>query len=91
MMKRKGFEDILKQSWGINTEDTSNTMARIIRCKLGIKRWKRQADLNSRKRINRLKVLLEREVSKTYPCNQVMKRLKQDLASANREEEIYWR
>ena len=91
MMKRKGFEAILKQSWGINTEDTSNTMARIIRCKLGIKRWKRQADLNSRKRINRLKVLLEREVSKTYPCNQVMKRLKQDLASANREEEIYWR
>ena len=91
MMKRKGFEDIVKQSWGINTEDTSNTMARIIRCKRGIKRWKRQADLNSRKRISRLKILLEREVSKTYPSNQVMKCLKQDLALAYREEEIYWR
>ena len=91
MMKRKGFEDIVKQNWGVISGDTSNIMTRIIRCKRGIKRWKRQADLNSRNRIIRLKVVFEREVSKTNPSFQVMKRLKQDLASAYHEEEIYWR
>ena len=91
MMKRKGFEEIVKQSWGVDSTDTSNTMARIIRCKRRIKRWKRQTDLNSRERISRLKTLLEKEVSKSHPSYQVMKRLKQDLASAYREEEIYWR
>lgn len=38
MMKRKGFEDIVKQTWGVISGDTSNTMTRIIRCKRGIKR-----------------------------------------------------
>ncbi|KAH0941919.1 hypothetical protein HID58_001556 [Brassica napus] len=71
MMKRKGFEEIVKQSWGVDSTDTSNTMARIIRCKRRIKRWKRQTDLNSRERISRLKTLLEKEVWNVHRVRQL--------------------
>lgn len=54
-------------------------------------RWKKTADLNSRDKITRLKVALEVEVAEHQPSFDTMKKLKQELAEALREEELFWR
>lgn len=66
-------------------------MGRINRCRRGILRWRKKADLNSRDKIIRLKFSLEHELAKVYPSFPLMSKLKNDLAVAYKEEELFWR
>lgn len=66
-------------------------MERIARCKKNILKWKKNSDMNSRSKIIRLSAALEKEVAKVNPSSHRMKKLKQDLAVAIRDEERYWR
>lgn len=66
-------------------------MDRINRCRRGILRWKKQADLNSRDKISRFRTALERELTKRNPSFHLMSKLKQELAAAYKEEELFWR
>ena len=47
--------------------------------------------MNSRNRITRLRAFLEAEISKVCPSYASMVRLKQELAEALRDEELFWR
>lgn len=47
--------------------------------------------MGSRGKIARLKMALEKEISKLLPCAVRMTRLKRDLAKAHRDEEAFWR
>ena len=90
-LNKEGIEELIKDSWGPEGFDQSNTMERIGRCRKSIMKWKRYSDTNSRNKISRLKETLEKEVAKRYPSYSQMKRLKLDLFEALREEEVYWR
>ena len=90
-INKAGFEEVVKKIWGLGEDDTSNTMDRIGRCRRGILRWKKTADVNSKSKISRLQAELEKEVSKRFPCFYFMKKLKVELADALKEEETYWR
>lgn len=48
-------------------------------------------DWNSKSKIERLQIELEKESSKPFPIFDVMRRLKHDLSRAYYEEEIFWR
>ncbi|KAG2310142.1 hypothetical protein Bca52824_021699 [Brassica carinata] len=91
MLSREGFEDLVRSSWEGRPEDRSCTMERIGRCRRRIMSWKKNADMNSRNKIIRLKAALEAEVSKASPSYNNMKKIKQELAEALREEELFWR
>lgn len=67
MLSRDGFEDMVRRSWEGKSGDRSSTMDRIGWCRRRIMNWKRNADLNSRNKIVRLKAALEIEVSKINP------------------------
>ncbi|KAH0883486.1 hypothetical protein HID58_059582 [Brassica napus] len=58
---RDGFEDMVRRSWEGKSGDRSSTMDRIGWCRRRIMNWKRNADLNSRNKIVRLKAALEIE------------------------------
>ncbi|KAL0711802.1 hypothetical protein Bca4012_018780 [Brassica carinata] len=90
MLSREGFEDMVRLSWAGKTGDRS-LMERIGRCRRRIMNWKKHSDLNSRDKIVRLKGMLETEVSKISPSYEKMKKIKQELAEALREEELFWR
>lgn len=80
-------EELVKQSWGEEISDSSNTMNRIARCRKNILKWKKNSDTNSRTKIIRLSAALEKEVAKVNPSSNRMKKLKQNLGEAIREEE----
>lgn len=90
MISRKGFQDFVRQNWKGKRGEQCRTMDRIRRCR-GIMNWKNYSDLNSRDKFTRLKATLQVEVSKRYPSNELMSRLKQELAEALREEDSFWR
>ena len=91
MLSREGFEDLVRMSWEGDTGTRCCTMDRIHRCRRKIMDWKGKSDMNSRDRITRLRASLKAEVSKTSPSYDTMHRLKQELAKALREEELFWR
>lgn len=91
MLSREGFEDLVRSSWEGRSGERSCTMERIGRCRRRIMGWKKNNDLNSRNKIVRLKAALEAEVSKMNPSYDNMKKIKQELAEALREEELFWR
>ena len=91
MLSREGFEDMVRMSWDGGNGEHSSTMDRIGRCRRSIMRWKKMSDMNSRHRITRLRATLENEVAKISPSFDLMKRVKQELAEALREEELFWR
>lgn len=91
MLTKAGLQDVIKECWGSREELQNNTKERINRCRRGILRWKKHADLNSRNTITRLISALEREIAKRSPCFSYMGKLKQELVAAYKEEEIYWR
>ncbi|KAL0866109.1 hypothetical protein Bca101_045227 [Brassica carinata] len=64
MLSREGFEDLVRSSWEGRPEDRSCTMERIGRCRRRIMSWKKNADMNSRNKIIRLKAALEAELWK---------------------------
>lgn len=66
-------------------------MDRIANCRREISRWRKSSDLNSHERIVRLQAAYENEVSKLIPSRVIMKSLKQQLAEAYRDEELFWR
>lgn len=80
----------MRQSWEGRSGERNKTVDRIKRCRQRIMNWKKHSDLNSRERITRLKAALEVEVSKRSPSFTVMNSLKQELAEALREEELFW-
>ena len=90
-LNKAGIEELIKESWGTEGLDQSNTMERIGRCRKSIMKWKRYSDTNSRNKISRLKEALEKEVAKRFPSYNLMRKLKMDLAEALREEEVFWR
>lgn len=91
MLSREGFEDLVHMSWEGRSGERSNTMDRIRRCRQNIMNWKKIAYLNSRDKITWLRASLEKEIAKVHPSFELMKRLKQELAEALREEELFWR
>lgn len=90
MLSREGFVDRVRSSWEGRSGDRSCTMKLIGRCRRRIMSWKKNTDLNSRNKIVRLKAALEAGVSKTTPSYDNMKKIKQELAEALREEELFW-
>lgn len=64
-------------------------MDRITNCRRSISRWRKSSDLNSHVRILRLKAAYEEEIAKLWPSRVVMMGLKQQLAEAFRDEELY--
>lgn len=72
-------------------EGQANLMDRIANCRKAISRWRKTSDLNSHERIIRLKAAYEAEISKLHPSRVVMKSLKQQLAEAYKDEELFWR
>ncbi|KAH0928275.1 hypothetical protein HID58_014002, partial [Brassica napus] len=46
-----GLEEVIKSCWGDDCEVQNSTVERINRCRRGILRWKKRADLNSRNKI----------------------------------------
>ncbi|XP_033134315.1 uncharacterized protein LOC117127769 [Brassica rapa] len=91
MLSKAGLEEVIKSCWGDDCEVQNSTMERINRCRRGILRWKKRADLNSKNKITRLKSALEREVSKHFPSFHVMSKIRKELALAYKEEETFWR
>ena len=89
LLSRKGFEDLVRRSWEGDSETHSCTMDRIVRCRRKIMELKKRANLNSRHKIVRLRTLLEQEVAKISPAYRLMQKLKQELAAALREEELF--
>ncbi|KAG2332083.1 hypothetical protein Bca52824_003263 [Brassica carinata] len=72
MLSREGFEDLVRSSWEGRPEDRSCTMERIGRCRRRIMSWKKNADMNSRNKIIRLKAALEAEVSKSQSVSHAL-------------------
>ncbi|KAF3542925.1 hypothetical protein DY000_02007187 [Brassica cretica] len=92
MLSQAGVADIVKFGWGEDqSEVTTPLVERIRRCRLELSKWKRIMKMGSRGKIARLKVALEKEISKRLPCAVRMTRLKRDLAKAHRDEEAFWR
>ncbi|KAG2294893.1 hypothetical protein Bca52824_041562 [Brassica carinata] len=91
MLSREGFEDLVRRSWEGEGNNQGCTMDRISRCRRKIMEWRKRNDMNSKEKIVRLRAALEQEVSLPLPSYRRMQRLKQDLAEALREEELFWR
>lgn len=91
MISREGFEEIVKMGWSTAEGPDTTLLDRIQRCRKSMARWKKQADLNSRDRINRLQTSHEAEISKLHPNYNLLKRIKGELARALQEEELFWR
>lgn len=91
MLSCEGFEDLVRLSWEGKARERNRTMDLIGRCRRKIMNWRKHSDLNSRDKITRLKASLESEVSNVHPSYDRMKAIKQELAEALREEELFWR
>ncbi|CAA7042046.1 unnamed protein product [Microthlaspi erraticum] len=92
MISHEGFEEVIRRGWMTETKGISSSLTdRITNCRREMARWKKRADLNSQNKISRLRHSLELEISKSCPNSIVMQRIKRDLASAYKHEEIFWR
>lgn len=91
MLPREGFEDLVLCSWVGDGMSLGCTMEHISCCRRKIMEWRKHADLNSKEKINRLRASVEKEVSLVVPSYRRMQKLKQDLAVALREDELFWR
>ncbi|KAG7548894.1 Endonuclease/exonuclease/phosphatase, partial [Arabidopsis suecica] len=81
----------IRMGWSTAEGPDTTLLDRIQRCRKSMARWKKQADLNSRDRINRLQTSHEAEISKLHPNYNLLKQIKGELARALQEEELFWR
>ena len=66
-------------------------MERIENCRRELSKWKKCTTSNARINIQKLQVDLEKEISKRYPDDALLKKIKLELSKACREEELFWR
>lgn len=64
-------------------------MGRLGRCRKALSMWKKNSNLNSMERLQRLHNELEVESSLRYPCFEYMRELKIEIAKKFREEEVF--
>lgn len=92
MVGKRGVEEAVASCWEWDGSDTEpNLMDCIAKCRSELAKLKRTENLNSKNRIDTLRKDLEKEISKQFPRSGVMRRLKQELAIAYRDEETFWR
>ena len=90
MFSKPGFEETIIEGWGA-IDGPASLMDRITNCRRSISRLRKSSDLNSHVRILRLKAAYEEEIAKLWPSRVVMMGLKQQLAEAFRDEELFLR
>ena len=89
---KKGVEEAIARCWSVDSENLeASIMDCIARCRTELAKLKRTENLNSKTRIDQLKMDLEKEIAKQFPSAQRMRTLKYNLSVALNEEERFWR
>lgn len=89
---KKGVEEAIAKCWSHDDANPEmNIMDCIAKCRTELAKLKRSENLNSKTRIDQLKLDLEKEIAKQFPSSQRMRKLKLELSVALNEEERFWR
>lgn len=87
----EGVEDIVANAWQFpETSGMRSISGRIKACRKALSTLKKQANVNSRDRIQQAEEALEREQSDISPSTDRINFLKRELRRAQKDEETYW-
>lgn len=80
-ISKQGIDEVVQRGWCGETSDLKlPLMERISQCRKELARWKHSSNTNSKTEIQRLKITLEKEISKMHPTPGVLFKLKKEIA-----------
>lgn len=88
--KKPEITKVVRRGWESFT-GSGSVSEKINSCRQELCRWKRHANVNSSKNIQRLRRKLEEEESKRFPDLAILPSLRVELEKAYDEEESYWK
>lgn len=92
LVGKEGVEDAVRTGWCRDMSGRQvSILERIASCRKELSKWKKRNTSNARVNIQRLQVELDKEVGKTFPNMDLMRKIKIELGNAYREEERFWR
>lgn len=83
--------EIVRRGWNLpNMGGAKLVSDRIRSCRKELAKWKREADCNSKRRIQKLRRELDQEDAKQHPDMNRLRSLKVEIEKAYKEEETFW-
>ncbi|CAA7023627.1 unnamed protein product [Microthlaspi erraticum] len=89
---KDGLKKSIEEGWGqTDISDLGDVYTKVQTCRRSLSCWKKTNQSNSIKKIEEIKKLLEHAQTNDSMTNEEVFKLKWDVCSAFREEELYWK